>query len=151
MRGLFRLAAGAVLMLLAGPAALAQDMTDPPPAGDVVVLDPALERWVSSAYWDAALCYETVGQLINEHSVFTDANRLANAQAMRDALGAAIDAARNEMFAKGLTFEQSQEIDSYFYRATQPKTARYVATRQANALAIDLRLCPPAIQRLRAM
>ena len=55
---------------------------------------------------------------------------------------------RTEMFAKGLSFEQSQAIDGYFYEFTQPKTARYAATRQADALAIDLRKCPAAVQGL---
>ncbi len=113
-----------------------------------MVLDDSLEPWVTSAHWAAGLCYETIGQLINEHAVFTDPNRLANAQKLRDALGELIDTNRTEMFAKGLSFEQSQAIDSYFYQFTQPKTARYVATQQAAELAIDLRKCPLAVQGL---
>ena len=141
---------GAALMLLASSssAACAQAATETTPAESVVVLDDALEPWVSSAYRAAGLCYATMVQLINEHAVFTDANRLANAEKLKDALAAKIDAARTELFAKGLTFEQSQAIDGYFYELTQPKTARYVATRQADALAIDLRTCPAAVQRL---
>lgn len=151
MRCLVRLAAGAALMLVVqmpSPTLFAQDSAAPSTSEEVTVLDDALERWVTSAYRAAALCYETIGQLINEHAVFTDPNRLANAQKLRDALGGLIDASRNEMFARGLSFEQSQAIDSYFYQFTQPKTARYVATQQADALAIDLRSCPAAVQRL---
>lgn len=151
MRSLVRFAAGATLVLvLTMPTStvLAQDAISSSPAEDVLVLDETLEPWVSSAHWAAALCYETIGQLINEHAVFTDPNRLANAQKLRDALGELIDANRTEMFAKGLSFEQSQAIDSYFYQFTQPKTARYVATQQAPELAIDLRKCPAAVQGL---
>ncbi len=140
-------AAGAVILTLSASTALAQDAMSTSPTEEVVVLDETLEPWVTSAHWAAALCYETIGQLINEH-VFTDPNRKSNAQKLRDALGELIDANRNEMFAKGLSFEQSQAIDMYFYRFTQPRTARYVATQQAAELAIDLRNCPAAVQRL---
>jgi len=151
VKSLVRFAAGAILALLVtvpASAVRSQDALSSSPPEDVVVLDETLEPWVTSAHWAAALCYETIGQLINEHAVFTDPNRLANAQKLRDALGALIDANRTEMFAKGLSFEQSQAIDGYFYQFTQPRTARYVATRQADALAIDLRKCPAAVQGL---
>lgn len=151
VRSLVRFATAASLALMLAmmaTSAPAQDATSSPPAEDVVVLDEALEPWVTSAYWAAALCYETIGQLINEHAVLTDPNRQANAQKLRDALGKAIDASRNEKFAKGLSFEQSLAIDSYFYRFTRPKTARYAATKQAGDLAIDLRRCPAAAQAL---
>jgi hypothetical protein len=136
-------------MQLASPAsAVAQAAIVTAPEETAVVLDDTLDPWVSSAYRAAGLCYATMVQLINEHAVFTDANRLANAQKLKDALEAEIARVRTEMFAKGLTFEQSQVIDSYFYQLTQPKTARYVETKQAGALAIDLRTCPAAVQRL---
>lgn len=136
-------------MQLASPAAaLAQAAIVTEPEEAAVVLDDSLDPWVSSAYRAAGLCYATMVQLINEHAVFTDPNRLANAQKLKDALAAAIDEARTEMFAKGLTFEQSQAIDGYFYQLSQPKTARYAETKQAGALAIDLRTCPAAVQRL---
>ena len=151
MRFSVRLAAGAavaVVLTLSASTALAQDAMSTSPTEQVVVLDETLEPWVTSAHWAAALCYETIGQLINEHDVFTDPNRKSNAQKLRDALGELIDANRNEMFAKGLSFEQSQAIDMYFYRFTQPRTARYVATKQVAELAIDLRKCPAAVQGL---
>ncbi len=151
MTSLVRFAGGATLALvLTMPASmvLSQEAMSSSTSDEVVVLGESLEPWVTSAHWAAALCYETIGQLINEHAVFTDPTRLANAQKLRDALGELIDANRNEMFAKGLSFEQSQAIDSYFYQSTQPKTARYVATQQAAELAIDLRKCPAAVQGL---
>ncbi len=151
MRSLFWFTASATLALILitpGSNLLAQEATPSSPTEDIVVLDDSLEPWVTSAYWAAGLCYETIGQLINEHAVFTDTNRLANAQKLRDALGELIDTNRTEMFAKGLGFEQSQAIDSYFYQFTQPKTARYVATQQAAELAIDLRKCPAAVHGL---
>ncbi len=78
MKSLVRFAAGAVLALLVTvPASTArsQDALASSPGEDVVVLDESLEPWVTSAYWAAALCYQTIGQLINEHAVFTDPNR----------------------------------------------------------------------------
>lgn len=148
MRSLVRFATLALALTVPVSGVSAQEAMSPPPTEEVVVLDDALEPWVTSAHRAAALCYETTGQLINEHAVFTDPKRLANAQKLRDALGELIDANRTEMLAKGLSFEQSQAIDSYFYRFTQPRTARYVATRQAADLAIDLRTCPAAVQGL---
>lgn len=151
VRNWVRSAAGACVALglfLPPTAVLAQDAMSSAPAADVVVLDEALEPWVTSAHRAAALCYETIGQLINEHAVLTDPKRLANAQKLRDALGALLDANRTELFAKGLAFEQSQAIDSYFYRFTQPRTASYAATKQPGELAIDLRTCPSAAQGL---
>lgn len=148
---MFRFAGRAALVLAIGVLAgnvAAQEAIDTSPSGDVVVLDDSLEKWVDSSYWAGALCYETVGQLINEHAVFTDPNRLANAQNLHDVLGELLGARRGDMFAKGLTFEQSLAIDSYFYGFTQPKTARYVLTKQASDLAIDLRRCPAAVQAL---
>jgi len=80
--------------------AVAQEAMDDPPSEDVVVLDESLARWVDSSYWAGALCYETVGQLFNEHAVFTDPSRLANAQNLHDVLGELLGARRGEMFAK---------------------------------------------------
>jgi hypothetical protein len=151
VKSLVRFATAATLVLIfTMPASivLAQEAMSSSPTEDVVVLDKTLEPWVTSAHRAAALCYETIGQLIDEHAVFADPNRLANAQKLRDALGELIDANRNGMFAKGLSFEQSQAIDRYFYQFTQPKTARYVATQQAGELAIDLRKCPSAVHGL---
>ena len=142
-----RLAAAlSVVCLALGAEVFAQGQLEPgnavPP--EPVVLADELEPWVSSEYWAAALCRETLGQLINEHQAFASASGLANAQKLMDLLSGLIDQARTELFAKGLNFEQSLQIDSYFYLTTQPKTARFVATKDAAALAIDLRGCPAA-------
>ena len=51
-----------------------------------VVLADELEPWVSSEYWAAALCRETLGQLINEHRAFANPTGLANAQKLMDLL-----------------------------------------------------------------
>lgn len=124
--------------------AMAQAAADSGNESAPVVLDQDLERWVSSQYWSAALCRETLYQMINEHHAFTSPKGLDNAQKLTDLLSGLIDTARNELFAKGMTFEQSQQIDSYFYAATQPKTAEFVETKNPNALAIDIRTCPAA-------
>lgn len=112
------------------------------------VLASELEPWVSSQYWSAALCRETLSQMINEHHAFSSPKGLENAQKLTDLLSDLIGQARTELFADGLTFEQSLDIDGYFYAATQQKTAEFVETRNPAALAIDIRTCPAAATRL---
>lgn len=128
--------------------AMAQAATESGTDSSPAVLDDSLESWVNSQYRAAALCRETLYQMINEHHAFTSPKGLENAQKLTDLLSGLIDTARTELFAKGLTFEQSQQIDSYFYAATQPKTAQFVASKDPSLLAIDIRTCPAAAGKL---
>jgi len=140
----------AIVVFACGPghSAFAQEAAESTNVREPAVLSTELERWVNSQYRSGALCRETLYQLINEHHAFTSLKALENAQKLTDLLSGLIDSARNELFAKGLTFEQSQQIDSYFYAATQPKTAEFVTSKDPSVLAIDIRTCPAAAGRL---
>lgn len=137
------------LVVLALPfGAMAQDMQSPGPDTAPVVLADHLERWVDGPYRAAGLCRQTILLLLDTHKAIEGPERQANARALADALGAALDAAMVENYAKGLTFEDAMAIDSYFFATAEPATARFVATRNAGALAIDLRTCPSAVAAL---
>ena len=141
----------AIVVFAFGPGnmAVSQEAADSTDATEPVVLNSELERWVNTQYWSAALCRETLYQMINEHKAFTSPKGLENARNLTTLLTDLIDAARTELYAKGMTFEQSYQIDSYFYAATQPKTARFAETKDPSALAIDIRTCPAAAARLK--
>jgi hypothetical protein len=136
----------AVMMLPFGAAA--QDAASPAADSVPVVLADHLERWVDGPYRAAALCRQTILLLLDTHRAIEAPERQANARALADALGATLDEAMVENYAKGLTFEDGMAIDSYIFATAEPATARFVATRNASELAIDLRTCPSALAAL---
>lgn len=137
------------LVALAQPfGASAQDMEPSGQDTAPVVLADHLERWVDGPYRAAALCRQTILLLLDTHKAIEAPERQANARALADALGTVLDETMVENYAKGLTFEDGMAIDSYFFATAEPATARFVATRNAAVLAIDLRTCPSALAAL---
>lgn len=130
-----------LLTALSGPVP-AQDATGTAPSDDPVVLADGLTGWIGADYDIGMRCRQTILAMINDHKLITDPKAVGNAQALADRLGAALDYARADMYAKGLSFEDGQAIDAYFYALAARRTARFAQSRQAGDLAVDLRRCP---------
>ena len=130
-----------LLTTLSGPV-LAQDGSGTAPSDDPVVLADGLTGWIGADYDIGMRCRQTILAMIKDHKLITDPKAVGNAQALADRLGAALDYARADMYAKGLSFEDGLAIDAYFYALAAQRTARFAQSRQAGDLAVDLRRCP---------